>query len=169
MRLFSKGFNRVKSSKTIFDFNVKDLDDKIISLDDYKDYNPIIIVNVASKWGLATRNYKELEILYKKYPKLGILAFPSDQFGNQEYKNTKEIKDFLKKQDITFPVFEKIDVNGKNEDPLYTFIKNNSPRTFVKDIPWNYTKFLIVNGRPIKKYLPQTNPLSFESDIVKYL
>ena len=100
---------------------------------------------------------------------MGILAFPSDQFGNQEYKNTKEIKDFLKKQDITFPVFGKIDVNGKNEDPLYTFIKNNSPRTFVKDIPWNYTKFLIVNGRPIKKYLPQTNPLSFESDIVKYL
>ena len=77
----------------IFDFVVKDLDNNDVYLSDYKDLNPIIVVNVASLWGLATKNYEELEILYKRYPKLGIFAFPSDEFGDQEYKSNDEIKE----------------------------------------------------------------------------
>jgi len=151
----------------IFDFVVKDLDNNDVNLSDYKDLNPIIVVNVASLWGLATRNYEELEILYKRYPKLGVLAFPSDQFGDQEYKSNDEIKEFIKNKNVTFPVFGKIDVNGKKENPLYTFLKNKKPGIIGKDIPWNYTKFLCDKGLPVKRFGPQSNPLSFEKEIKK--
>ncbi len=154
-----------KSNSTIFDFTVTDLDNKKISLEKYRLNNPIIVVNVASLWGLAARNYRELQILYEKYPNLTVLGFPSDQFGKQEYKTNQEIRNFLKKQKVTFPVFGKIDVNGKDEDPLYTFLKKISRG---KDIPWNYTKFLVVNGKPIKRYSPTQSPLSFEDEIKKY-
>ena len=169
MKYNSYKTNLLKSNNTIFNFDVLDLNNKKVSLEDFRMYDPIIVVNVASKWGLATRNYKELEILYRKYPKLGVLAFPCDQFGNQEYKTNEEIKNFIKKQNISFPVFGKIDVNGSNEEPLYSYLKNNSSKFFGKDIPWNYTKFLVVNGRPVKRYAPPQNPLSFEDDIKKYL
>ena len=155
------------SINNIFDFVVKDLDNKDVYLSEYKNMNPLLIVNVASLWGLAKRNYEELEILYKRYPKLGILAFPSDQFGDQEYKSSKEIKEFIKNKNVTFPVFGKIDVNGKNEHPIYTYLKSKKGGIIGKDISWNYTKFLCVNGIPVKRYGPQSNPLSFEKEIKK--
>lgn len=159
----------MKSNSTIFDFSVIDLDNKKVSLEKYRLNNPILIVNVASLWGLADRNYKELELLFNKYPSLMVLGFPSEQFGKQEYKTNQEIKDYLKKKKITFPVFGKIDVNGKNEDPLYTYLKSSVSRFFGKEIPWNFSKFLIVNGKPVKRYAPPQNPLSFEDEIKKYL
>tara|TARA_X000000950_G_scaffold284464_1_gene387657 strand:- start:1323 stop:1658 length:336 start_codon:yes stop_codon:yes gene_type:complete len=110
-----------------------------------------------------------LEILNKRYPNLGILAFPSDQFGDQEYKTNDEIKEFIRKKNITFPVFGKIDVNGKNEHPLYSFLKKKKPGIIGKDIPWNYTKFLCDKGVPVKRFGPQDSPLSFEKEIKKLL
>ena len=169
MKVNSISYKTGKSNSTIFDFTVSDLNNKKVSLEKYRLNNPIIVVNVASLWGLATRNYKELQILYEKYPNLTVLGFPSDQFGKQEYKTNKEIKDFLKKQKITFPVFGKIDVNGENEHPLYTFLKQKVSRFGGKDIPWNYTKFLVVNGKPVKRYAPPQFPLSFEDEIKKYV
>ncbi len=98
---------------------------------------------------------------------MGILAFPSGQFGDQEYKSSKEIKEFIKNKNVTFPVFGKIDVNGKNEHPIYTYLKSKKGGIIGKDISWNYTKFLCVNGIPVKRYGPQSNPLSFEKEIKK--
>lgn len=98
-----------------------------------------------------------------------MLAFPSDQFGDQEYKSNDEIKEFIKNKNVTFPVFGKIDVNGKNEHPLYTFLKNKKPGAISKDIPWNYTKFLCDKGLPVKRFGPQSNPLSFEKEIKKLM
>ena len=154
---------------SLHDFIVSDLDNKEVNLKKFKDMNPIIVVNVASLWGLASRNYEELEILNKRYPNLGILAFPSDQFGDQEYKTNDEIKEFIRKKNVTFPVFGKIDVNGKNEHPLYSFLKKKKPGIIGKDIPWNYTKFLCDKGVPVKRFGPQDSPLSFEKEIKKLL
>ena len=156
--------------KTIYDFSVKDANNSLVSLNNYKS-NVALVVNVASYWGLTNRNYEELQYLYKKYNSKGfvVIGFPSNQFGNQEPKSNKEIQEFAKEKGATFPIFGKIDVNGKNADPLYNFLKR-SKRGFLKeDISWNFTKFLCVNGVPVKRYGPQENPKSFESDILNIL
>tara|TARA_B100001175_G_C19502002_1_gene638645 strand:+ start:1881 stop:2183 length:303 start_codon:yes stop_codon:yes gene_type:complete len=98
-----------------------------------------------------------------------VLGFPSNQFGNQEPKSNKEIQEFVKNKNVTFPVFAKIDVNGSKEDPLYTYLKNKKRGFLSKDITWNYTKFLCIDGVPVKRYGPQENPKSFENDIKKYI
>ena len=98
-----------------------------------------------------------------------ILGFPCNQFGGQEPKSNSEIQNYLLKKNVTFPVFSKIDVNGTNEEPLYSFLKNKQKGFFSKDITWNFTKFLCINGIPVKRYGPQQNPLSFEKDIKNYL
>ena len=159
------------NKKSIFDFSVKNYKDEMTPLKKYEDSKVVLIVNVASYWGLTNRNYEELQYLYKKYNKDGlvILGFPSNQFGNQEPKSNEEIQEFIRKKNVTFPVFGKIDVNGSKEDPLYTFIKNKKRGTFGKDIPWNFTKFLCVDGIPVERFGPQENPISFESNILKYL
>ena len=98
-----------------------------------------------------------------------ILGFPSNQFGNQEPKSNEEIQEFVKNKNVTFPIFGKIDVNGKNEDPLYTFIKDKKRGVINKNITWNFTKFLCINGIPKERYGPRENPKSFENQIVDYL
>ena len=98
-----------------------------------------------------------------------ILGFPCNQFGNQERDSNEKIQDFVKKKEIKFPVFSKIDVNGKNQIPLYRYLKSQKKDFFSEDIKWNFTKFLCVNGIPIKRYGPQINPLSIENDIIQIL
>ena len=112
---------------------------------------------------------KDREDRQKKYEDLIVLGFPSNQFGNQEPKSNKEIQEFVKNKNVTFPVFAKIDVNGSKEDPLYTYLKNKKRGFLSKDITWNYTKFLCIDGVPVKRYGPQENPKSFENDIKKYI
>ena len=156
-----------KNYKNIFDYTVKDCNNKDINLNIYKNYKNILIVNVASYWGLTNKNYQELELLYKKYDNLMVLGFPCNQFGNQEPKSNKEIQEFVKNKKITFPVFSKIDVNGKNEEPLYTYLKESKSSFFFgKDIKWNFTKFLCKDGIPIERFGPQENPFSFENKII---
>lgn len=108
-----------------------------------------------------------MKILYNKYKGRGfmILAFPCNQFGNQEKDNNKKIQEFIKEREIEFPVFSKIDVNGINEIPLYKYLKNQKSDFWNKEIKWNFTKFLCSDGIPVKRYGPQSNPLSFENDI----
>ena len=112
-----------------------------------------------------------MAILYEKYKDKGfmIFAFPCNQFGNQERDSNQKIQEFIKKKNINFPVFSKIDVNGNKEHPLYKYLKKQKSDFFGKDIKWNFTKFLCSDGIPIKRYGPQTNPLSFEKDILDIL
>jgi glutathione peroxidase len=130
-------------------------------------------VNVASYCGL-TYQYEGLQNLYDKFKNdnFEILAFPCNQFKAQEPGTNDEIKFFCtEKYNVTFPIFNKIDVNGPNEDPLYTFLKS-SKRGFLgyKPIEWNFAKFLISgNGDVIKRYLPSTKPNKIEKKIAKLL
>ena len=157
--------------KTLYDFSVKDAENNIVNLSQYKENKVVLVVNVASYWGLTNRNYAELQYLYNKYKTSGliILGFPSNQFANQEPKSNQEIQKFIKNKNVTFPVFAKIDVNGNKEDPLYKFLKNKKSSLLGKTIKWNFTKFLCVDGIPLNRYEPTENPKSFENKIVEYL
>ena len=156
----------------ITDFVVKDINLVDVDLSIY-DGKTLLIVNVASECGL-TFHYEGLQELYNEYNSQGleILAFPCNQFGAQEPGTNDEIKSFCtEKYNITFPIFNKIDVNGPNEDPLYTFLKS-SKRGFLgyKPIEWNFAKFLVNgNGDVIKRYLPSTKPKRIEKKITKLL
>jgi len=114
-------------------------------------------------------NYTELQQLYSKYHDKGleILAFPCNQFGSQEPGNSEQIKKFAQeKYGVTFTLFQKIDVNGQNEHPLYTYLKSSTKSLLGQSIKWNFTKFLIDrNGTPVKRFGSGDNPSSFESDI----
>ena len=106
---------------------------------------------MASKWGLTDKNYKQLVQIYNQYSDQGlqILAFPCNQFGNQEPGSPQDIEDFARgKYGVQFPIFEKIDVNGKKTHPIYAYLRNNSQlydakKKTAKEIPWNFAKFLV--------------------------
>jgi len=154
------------SEKTVFDFTVKDLDGNDVSLDKYKG-KITLIVNVASQWGFTAKNYAQLQEMFVKYDgKLAVLGFPCNQFGSQEPGCEVDIKEFIKKKGVTFDVFGKLDVNGKNEDPLYTFLKNQQHGWFGDGIKWNFTKFLSDSaGKPVNRYAPQVAPVDIQKDI----
>ncbi|MBC8238301.1 MAG: glutathione peroxidase [Helicobacteraceae bacterium] len=156
----------------IYDFKVQTIEGEEISLSKYKG-KALLIVNVASECGL-TYQYEGLEKLYQKYKKKGfmILAFPSNQFSNQEPGTNKEIKFFCKsKYDVHFDMFSKIEVNGEGADPLYKFLKKEKGGFLGFDaIKWNFTKFLVdKNGKVIQRYSPSTNPSKIQGDIEKLL
>ena len=128
-----------KLPKDIYGFTVKDIKGNDVSLAEYQG-KVLLIVNVASKCGL-TPQYEGLEALYQKYKDQGleILAFPCNQFLEQEPGTNEEILDFCSvNYNVTFPLFDKIDVNGKEESPLYTFLKKQAP---FKGYPEGYEKF----------------------------
>lgn len=156
---------------SIYDAVVKDAQGQDVKLSEYKGH-PILIVNVASKCGF-TPQYEGLEELYRSYQDQGlvILGFPSNQFAGQEPGTNEEIQQFCKlTYDVTFPVLAKIDVNGDNEDPLYTYLKQEQAGLLGRKIKWNFTKFLIdKEGNVVKRYAPNTAPKKIEDDIVKYL
>ncbi len=155
----------------IYNFKVNTLKGKEISLSEYKN-KVILIVNTASKCGL-TEQYKGLEELYKKYKSKDfvVIGFPCNQFGNQEPGNSKEIEGgCLINYGVTFPMMEKIEVNGNNENPLYTYLKQQLPGVLTNSIKWNFTKFLIdKNGKPVKRFKPTTKPERLEQDIESLL
>ena len=129
---------------SIYDFKVNDYSGKEVSLEKYKG-KVLLIVNTATKCGF-TPQYDGLEALYKKYKDQGfeILDFPCNQFLAQAPGTSEEIHSAcVLRFAIAFDQFEKIDVNGKNEHPLYTFLKENAPEKKGKKIEWNFTKFLV--------------------------
>jgi glutathione peroxidase len=147
----------------VLDTPVKDIDGKDTSLKAYKG-KVVLIVNVASQCGL-TPQYEALEGLQKKYEAKGftVLGFPCNQFGGQEPGTNEEIKKFCStKYSVTFPLFDKIEVNGPNRHPLYqTLAGKDSP--FPGDIKWNFNKFLIGrDGKIAKRFEPKTKPDSTE-------
>jgi glutathione peroxidase len=157
--------------KTIYDFTVEDINNKKVSLNQYKD-KVLLIVNVASECGF-TPQYKQLQELYERYKEQGlaILAFPCNQFRNQEPKQNKEIQQFCQKNfGVTFDMFAKIDVNGENTHLLYRFLKEQKSGFLNSEIKWNFTKFLVDrDGKVVQRYAPITKPESIESDIVALL
>ena len=133
----------------------------------------LLIVNTASKCGF-TPQYKGLESLYKKYKDRGfeVLGFPCDQFGHQEPGSDDEIAQFCEMNfGVSFSLFKKVDVNGADEDPLFTELKNRAPGLLgSKRIKWNFTKFLVNDkGDVIKRYAPTMKPEDIEKDIVTLL
>jgi len=148
---------------SIHDIAIKDMDGKDTSLGAYKG-KVLLVVNVASKCGL-TPQYSGLEAIQEKYKDKGftVLGFPCNQFGGQEPGTNEEIKQFCSsKYNVTFPLFDKIDVNGPKRHPLYVALAGtDSP--FPGDIKWNFGKFLIGrDGKIIKRFEPKTTPDSPE-------
>jgi len=116
--------------------------------------------------------YDQLQKLYAKHADKGfeILAFPCNQFGKQEPGTNAEIKAFAASKGATFKIFDKIEVNGKNAHPLFSFLRKELKGTLGSSVKWNFTKFLCdSNGKPVKRYSPPSKPLGFEDDIVQML
>ena len=157
---------------SIYDFSVDDIKGKPVKLDKYKD-KVMLIVNTASKCGF-TPQYKGLEALYAKYHARGleILGFPCNQFGAQEPGTEKEIAAFCElNYGVTFPMFAKVDVNGKGAAPVFAYLKAEKPGLLGSEaIKWNFTKFLVDRkGTVLARYAPNDTPESMAGDIEKAL
>ena len=151
------------AADSIYDIPLKDIDGKDTSLKPYKG-DVILVVNVASKCGF-TPQYTALEALHKKYALQGLVVcgFPCNQFLSQEPGTDAEIKAFCtSKYDVTFPMFDKLEVNGDNRHPLYVWLAGkDSP--FPGNIKWNFTKFLIGrDGKIVARFGSPTKPDSEE-------
>ena len=155
----------------IYDYVVKDRKGNDVKLSDYKG-KVLLIVNTATGCGF-TPQYEGLENLYKKYKSKGfeILDFPCNQFGNQAPGSNDEINEFCTlKYHTTFPRFAKIDVNGKNEEPLYTYLKSQKKGLLSKNIKWNFTKFLVdKEGNVVDRFDSMTTPEKIDSKIEELL
>ena len=148
------------STKNVHSFTLRTIDGEPKSLADYKG-KALLVVNTASRCGF-TGQYKSLEELYGRYKDRGfeVLAFPANDFLNQEPGTDAEIKEFCSlKYRTTFPVFSKISVKGKNADPLYVWLTTESGHN--GPIKWNFNKFLVdPAGNVVARYDSQTDPLS---------
>ncbi len=159
-------------NNTIYQFEAITNRGDTVSLANYQN-KVMLIVNTASACGF-TPQYEGLQKLYTKHQEQGleILAFPCNQFKQQEKGTDDEIKSFCDLQfNIKFPLFSKVDVNGDNSHPLYQFLKTQAPGVLgSKAIKWNFTKFLINRqGEVVKRYAPTTKPAAIEADIEKLL
>lgn len=155
-----------------YSFTVKDKSLKPFNLEQFKG-QAILVVNVASKCGF-TPQYAGLEKLYKEFKDKGftILAFPCNQFGSQEPGSNEEISEFCSlNYGVSFPVLDKVEVNGENTAEVYSYLKKELPGILgTEKIKWNFTKFLIdKSGKPVKRYGSNTKPEAIKADIQKVL
>ena len=165
----------IKNDKTMsapfYTFKATTLQGKEVELSAYAG-KTVVVVNTASKCGL-TPQFEGLEKLYQQYKDKGlvILGFPCNQFANQEPGDEKSISEgCLLNYGVTFPMFAKIDVNGKNAHNLYKYLKKELKGFLVNDIKWNFTKFVIdKNGKPVKRFSPQTKPEKMEQYLANLL
>ena len=156
---------------SFYPFTATSLDGRPISMADYAG-KVVLVVNTASECGF-TPQYAGLEALYKKYATQGlvVLGFPCNQFGKQEPGGAEDIsKTCYINYGVSFPMFEKVEVNGASAHPLFRYLKNELPGVLGRRIKWNFTKFLIGrNGEPIKRFAPMTTPEKMEGTIVEAL
>lgn len=153
---------------SIYDISATGMDGSSVPLSTYKD-KVLLIVNTASQCGF-TPQYKGLQALYEQYANQGlvILGFPCNQFGQQEPGTAEQIQSFCEMNfGVSFPLFQKIDVNGSNAHPLYQYLTKAAPGIFgTEGIKWNFTKFLIDrSGKVVKRYPPTTKPEDLAKDI----
>lgn len=155
----------------IYDFKVKDINGEEFDLNSLQG-KVVLIVNTASKCGF-TKQFEGLENLYKDYKDKGfeIIGFPCNQFGGQDPDGEEEIATFCElNYGVTFPMMSKINVNGKEEHPLYTYLKSEKGRVLGDKIKWNFTKFLISKeGEVVDRFAPQKEPEEIREDIEKLL
>jgi glutathione peroxidase len=157
---------------TVYDFKANSLTGKPVDLSQYKG-KVLLIVNTASECGF-TPQYKGLESVYQQFKDKGVevLGFPCNQFGGQEPGSSDEIGAFCERNfGVTFPLFEKIDVNGDAAHPLFQHLKKEAPGLMgTQAIKWNFTKFLVgKDGAVYKRYAPATKPEELLKDIEKLL
>lgn len=154
--------------KKITDFTVKNLIDEPESLASYKN-KVVLVVNTASACGF-TPQYAQLQLLHEQYAEQGlqIVAFPCNQFGEQEKGSSTGIANFCEQKfQVTFPVMGKVNVNGGDADPLWLWLKSQAPGIFgTKKIKWNFTKFLVAkDGSTVERFAPKTEPLKLVTQI----
>ncbi|KAI8576425.1 hypothetical protein K450DRAFT_257195 [Umbelopsis ramanniana AG] len=164
--------SKANPSKSLYDFNLKNIKGQEWSLDELKG-KVTLVVNVASKCGF-TPQYKGLESLYQKYKDQGftIIGCPCNQFGSQEPGSSDEIVSFCSRTyDVTFPLTQKLDVNGTNEHELYSFLKSSQPGILgIQMIKWNFEKFLVdKNGKVVRRYSSMTKPEDIAKDVEEFL
>ncbi|SDD08057.1 glutathione peroxidase [Terribacillus halophilus] len=156
---------------TVYDYSAVTLEGKEVSLKDYAG-KVLVIVNTASKCGFAPQ-LEQLQELYKEYQEKGlvILGFPSNQFMNQEPGSSKEIAAVCQRNyGVSFPMFEKVKVNGPDAHPLYKHLTSQASGLFTKSIKWNFTKFLVdAKGNVVERFAPKTSPLDMKPAIEKQL
>lgn len=155
----------------IYDYKVRNAKGVEVSMTEYQG-KVLLIVNTATGCGF-TPQYEGLQKLYDKYQDKGleILDFPCNQFGHQAPGTEEEIQEFCTlRYKTTFPLFAKIDVNGKGAEPLFQYLKRQKGGFLGDDIKWNFTKFLVSrNGTVVERYAPATKPEKIEDDILKLL
>ena len=146
---------------SVHDFTMKSIEGKEVSLRSFKG-KKLLIVNVASRCGY-TRQYKDLETLYRQYSdKLVVLGFPANNFGGQEPGSDSEIKGFCEKNyGVSFPMFSKVSVKGKDRCALYEFLASKEKNGTLSDAPgWNFCKYLIDENGKVMRYFPSSvNPM----------
>lgn len=156
---------------TFYDLSAQDADGNVIPMQHLKG-KVILIVNTASECGFNDQ-LREMEILYKKYHDIGleILAFPSNNFMNQEPCSATEAREsYSSHHGVSYTVMEKTDVKGDNIHPLFKYLTEGKSGLINNSIKWNFTKFLVTReGKVAKRYAPQKSPLDVEDDVKKYL
>ncbi|MDA9364858.1 glutathione peroxidase [Gammaproteobacteria bacterium] len=156
----------------LYTLSVKDINLDSVDLSTYKG-KTLLIVNVASKCGF-TPQYKDLQRLSDKYKDQGleVLGFPCNQFGGQEPGTNEEVQSFCDLTfNVSFKLFDKIDVNGSNASPLFKYLKHESPGILgTEAIKWNFTKFLVdQNGVVIKRFAPKDGGSAIEAELIKII
>ena len=155
-------------SSTVYDFSATSIEGQPIELSTFKD-KVLLIVNTASACGF-TPQYKGLQELQDKYASKGfeVLGFPCNQFGQQEPGSATEIQSFCETRfGVSFPLFEKVDVNGGTAHPLFQYLVKAAPGIFgTEGIKWNFTKFLVDgSGNVVKRYGSNAEPKDIAKDI----
>ena len=155
-------------SSTVYDFSATSIEGQPVEMNSFKD-KVLLVVNTASQCGF-TSQYQGLQALYDKYASKGlaVLGFPCNQFGAQEPGSGSDIQSFCETRfGVSFPLFEKIDVNGPNAHPLFQYLTKSAPGILgTEGIKWNFTKFLVDgSGKVVKRYASTTDPKDIERDI----
>ena len=156
----------------LYNLSVKDIQLNDIDLSSFQG-KTLLIVNVASKCGF-TPQYKDLQNLSDKYKEQGleVLGFPCNQFGGQEPGTNEEVQAFCDLTfNVSFKMFDKIEVNGENASPLFKHLKHESPGILgTESIKWNFTKFLVnKNGEVVKRFAPKDGEISIEKELLKII
>jgi glutathione peroxidase len=157
----------VPNTNSLYDLSFTDNRGEQVSLSDFEG-QPVLIVNTASQCGF-TPQYEGLQKLHEEFKDRGlvVLGFPCDQFAHQEPGDDAAIEEFCKvNYGVTFPLAQKVEVNGKDADPVFDFLKDRASGLLGSGIKWNFTKFLVApDGMTVKRYAPKTTPAALESDI----
>ncbi len=152
---------------TLHDFTATTLDGREQPLSAYAG-KVVLVVNTASRCGF-TPQYEGLEQLWRGFREDGlvVLGFPCDQFGHQEPGSEEEIADFCSRNyGVTFPMFSKVDVNGPDAHPLWSWLREEKGGILGDDVKWNFTKFLVGrDGRVIRRFAPKTSPAQLAGSI----